>query len=92
MLANRQAYKADREAAKQCLHSYIPAHNLDMLLFAAGMAGEYAGDCRPGTNREAQGREPPRTPGWEGGGENMGSPCPCALGSDLGQLGERWSS
>ncbi|GAB4824072.1 hypothetical protein N2152v2_011118 [Parachlorella kessleri] len=39
---NFDAYAADKQAADACSVSYLPEHNLQMLLFAASMAGEYA--------------------------------------------------
>jgi hypothetical protein len=47
VLVNFAAYSADAEAARTCLQSYIPEHNMQMLLFAASMAGQYAGAQYP---------------------------------------------
>lgn len=40
--ANVRAWRGDTQAAAGCLQSYLPEHNLHMLLYAASMAGQYS--------------------------------------------------
>lgn len=39
--ANIAAYAIDRDDGGDCVAPYLPEHNLDVLIFAAGMAGDY---------------------------------------------------
>lgn len=39
MQANVEAHKLDKDESALCMTPYIPEHSLDVLTFAAGMAG-----------------------------------------------------
>lgn len=65
VVANVDAYEADVSNSRYCLDAYLPEHNAQMLVYAAGMSGEY-GKLKEWSNKMWSLRETVKNSAWPG--------------------------